>query len=299
MANIAVIGAGAWGSALNYALGVKNTSANASATGRKNSELISLDDALKSEYIVFAIATQSTREFLKKNSSKISKNAKILVAQKGIETSTGAFLHEIFSEFFDSKNLAFLSGPSFASEVEKNLPCAVVVSAFDESLSKQWAEFFPPFMKSYESSDVIGTEICGAYKNVIAIAGGICDGMGLGNNARASLMARGLVEMARFGQAFGAKIESFLGLSGAGDLFLSASSELSRNFRVGKMLAKGADLATILEHLGEVAEGVPTAHAVVNISAKNSIYTPIANQISQVINGKDVRQALVDLLKKN
>ena len=124
MANIAVIGAGAWGSALNYALGVKNTSANASATGRKNSELISLDDALKSEYIVFAIATQSTREFLKKNSSKISKNAKILVAQKGIETSTGAFLHEIFSEFFDNKNLAFLSGPSFASEVEKTPPTA-------------------------------------------------------------------------------------------------------------------------------------------------------------------------------
>lgn len=299
MANIAVIGAGAWGRALNYALSIKNTCANASATGRKSAELINLEDAFKSDYIVFAMATQSTREFLKQNSTKINKSSKILVAQKGIETSTGAFLDAIFGEFFEKNNLAFLSGPSFASEVENNLPCAVVISSFDESLAKTWAEFFPPFMKTYASSDVMGAEICGAYKNVIAIAGGICDGLGLGNNARASLMARGLVEMARFGEFFGARMESFLGLSGAGDLFLSASSELSRNFRVGKMLAKGADLPTILEHLGEVAEGVPTAHAVVKIAENKGIYAPIATQISAVVNGKDVRLALADLLKKH
>ena len=121
----------------------------------------------------------------------------------------------------------------------------------------------------------------------------------VGNNARASLMARGLVEMARFGEYFGAKNGTFLGLSGAGDLFLSASSELSRNFRVGKMLAKGVHLSAILENLGEVAEGVPTAHAVVKIAENKGIYTPIATQISAVINGKDVRLALADLLKKH
>lgn len=299
MANIAVIGAGAWGRALSYALGLNNSCKNASATGRSANELCSLNEAFKSEYIVFSMATQSTREFLEKNADKINENSRILVAQKGIETSTGAFLHDIFKEYFDAKNLAFLSGPSFASEVENNLPCAVVVSSFDENLAKNWTNFFPPFMKSYESDDVVGCEICGAYKNVIAIAGGICDGLGLGNNARASLMARGLVEMARFGEFFEAKSETFLGLSGAGDLFLSASSELSRNFRVGKMLAKGVHLSAILENLGEVAEGVPTAHAVVKIAENKGIYTSIATQISAVINGKDVRLALADLLKKH
>lgn len=297
MANIAVIGAGAWGRALSYALGIANDCKNASVTGKEG--YCSLDEAFGAEYIVFATATQTTREFLEHNFDKINKASKILVAQKGVEISSGAFLHDIFVQYFDANNLAFLSGPSFASEVEKNLPCAVVISSFDESLASVWAGFFPPFMKTYVSNDVMGAEICGAYKNIIAIAGGICDGMGLGNNARASLMARGLVEMARFGQAFGAKSETFLGLSGAGDLFLSASSELSRNFRVGKMLAKGVPLDSILEALGEVAEGVPTAHAITKISQNLQIYTPIATQISAVLDGKDVGSALADLLKKS
>ena len=131
-----------------------------------------------------------------------------------------------------------------------------------------------------------------------AIACGISDGLELGNNARASLMARGLVEMQRFGKFFGAKDDSFLGLSGAGDLFLTASSSLSRNYRVGQGIAKGKKIDLILQELGEVAEGILTSKAIVKIATKNKIYTPIATQVELLINGKDPKLSMKDLLKK-
>ena len=152
-------------------------------------------------------------------------------------------------------------------------------------------------MKAYTSGDVIGAEICGAYKNVIAIAGGICDGLGLGNNARASLISRGLIEMDRFGSFFGAANETFLGLSGAGDLFLSASSNLSRNYRVGFALANGRKIDEILRDLGEVAEGVATAKAIVKIANEWQIYTPIAREVALIIDGKSPKTSVQDLLK--
>ena len=148
------------------------------------------------------------------------------------------------------------------------------------------------------SGDIIGAEVCGAYKNVIAIASGVCDGLELGNNARASLIARGIVEIARFGKFFGARDETFLGLSGVGDLFLTASSALSRNYRVGLGLARGKGLEEILRELGEVAEGVATTEAVVNIATKHKIYAPIATEVAQILRGKDVKASLKDLLRK-
>ncbi len=152
-------------------------------------------------------------------------------------------------------------------------------------------------MKTYYSKDVIGAEVAGAYKNVLAIASGICEGLQLGNNARASLISRGLVEMQRFGLHFGAKKSSFVGLSGAGDLFLTASSTLSRNYRVGLGLAKGKTLDAILEELGEVAEGVKTAEAIDKLSSKHDIYTPIANEVKLVLEGKNPQDSLKDLLR--
>jgi len=159
-----------------------------------------------------------------------------------------------------------------------------------------WSEVFPDFIKTYVSTDVIGAEIGGAYKNVIAIAGGICEGLKLGENARASLISRGLVEMARLGREFGAKEETFLSLSGAGYLFLTASSKLSRNFRVGLGLAEGKTLDEILKELGEVAEGVGTAKALHTISKTNDIYLPIANEVYEILEGKDPMESLKDLL---
>jgi len=144
----------------------------------------------------------------------------------------------------------------------------------------------------------MGAEISGAYKNVIAIAAGICEGLGLGKNAAASLISRGLVEMRRFGKAYGADDESFLGLSGAGDLFLTASSTMSRNFRVGLGLAAGKQLDAICEELGEVAEGVGTAYALHSIAKHTEIYLPIAQEVYEILEGKEPLQSLKDLLTR-
>ena len=192
--------------------------------------------------------------------------------------------------------MAFLSGPTFAKEIMQKLPCALVVNSKNQNLALKFASFFPSYMKAYTSDDVIGAEVCGAYKNVIARAGGICDGLGLGNNARASLISRGLVEMARFGKFFGAKDETFMGLSGAGDLFLTASSILSRNYRVGLGIARHERLEKILNELGEVAEGVDTARAISKIAKEKGIYVPIASEVENMLNGKDVFESVKSLL---
>ena len=292
---LAVIGAGRWGSALHFAFSKSSTCKITSRHKRDVEDFVSTEEALACNYLVFAIPAQVVGRWLKENF--IFKNQKVLVVAKGIEKDSGKFLNEVFSQYIPEENLAFLSGPSFASEVSKSLPTAVVINSKSEKLSLEFSNFFPDFMKTYISDDVIGAEICGAYKNVVAIASGICTGLKLGNNARASLMARGLVEMSRFGTYFGAQDETFLGLSGAGDLFLTASSELSRNFRVGLALAEGKKLDKILEDLGEVAEGVFTTDAVLTLSQKEGIYTPIASEVQNILQGKNPRESLRDLLK--
>jgi glycerol-3-phosphate dehydrogenase (NAD(P)+) len=293
---VGVIGAGKWGEALGFAL-CQNPDIEVFVTSRQKRDLpnfVSVEEILEIEYLIFAISAQNARSWLETNF--VYKNQKILVASKGIEVSSGKFLNEVFAEFLPTKNVAFISGPTFAAEVIKALPCALVISSEDESVASKFSSFFPPFIKAYTSDDVIGAEVSGAYKNVIAIASGICDGLELGNNARASLISRGLVEMSRFGKHFGAKDETFIGLGGAGDLFLTASSELSRNYRVGFSLAKGKSLDMILKELGEVAEGVYTAQAIVKIAKDKDIYSPIADEVYQILNGKDPQKSLRDLL---
>ena len=173
----------------------------------------------------------------------------------------------------------------------------MVINSNSKKLFEEFSPFFPNFIKTYYSSDVIGAEVAGAYKNVLAIASGICEGLNLGKNAQASLIARGLVEMERFGKFFGSKKSTFLGLSGAGDLFLTANSTMSRNYRVGLGLASNKNLEDILIELGEVAEGIKTAEAIHNLSIKYNIYTPIANEVNLILNGKSPKDSLKDLLK--
>jgi glycerol-3-phosphate dehydrogenase (NAD(P)+) len=295
MANIAVIGAGKWGQALHYALSFKQEVLITSRTKRDIKNFTDLKTALKCEYLIIAIPAQEIDAWLKENF--VFNNHKILVAAKGIEASTGRFLNEIYEEYVPSKNIGFISGPSFATEVMKSLPAAIVINSKSKKLYNEFAPFFPDFLKTYYSKDVIGAEIAGAYKNVLAIASGICDGLQLGNNARASLISRGLVEMQRFGRYFGAKKSSFIGLSGAGDLFLTASSTLSRNYRVGLGLAQNKSLQDILEELGEVAEGVKTAEAIFKLSTEQNIYTPIAKEVKLILDGKNPLDSLKDLLK--
>ena len=294
MSSICVIGAGKWGQALHFALSQNQQCFITSRTKRDIENFVTLEEALDCELLVIAIPVQQIREWLQKNF--IYKNQKILVAAKGIEASTGAFLKDIYEEFVPSDNLGFISGPSFASEVIQGLPTALVLNSTSKELYEQFAPLFPKFIKTYYSDDVIGAEIAGAYKNVLAIASGICDGLHLGQNARASLISRGLVEMDRFGSFYGSHKDTFIGLSGAGDLFLTASSTLSRNFRVGLGLAKGKSLDIILEELGEVAEGVKTSEAIYKLSQENNIYTPIANEVKLILDGKSPQQSLKDLL---
>lgn len=293
---IGIIGAGKWGQALQYAFS-KNPDNEVYITSRTQKNIprfVSVDEILELEYLVFAISAQNARGWLEENF--VFKNQKILVASKGIEVRSGKFLNALFEEYVSEENMAYISGPSFAAEVIQGLPCALVINSTNNKLAEKYASFFPSFIKAYTSKDVIGAEVSGAYKNVIAIASGICEGLGLGNNARASLISRGLVEMMRFGKHFGAKKNSFLGLGGAGDLFLTASSKLSRNYRVGLALAEGKSLDVILRELGEVAEGVPTAEAIVKIAKREGIYVPIATEVHAILEGKNPKESLKDLL---
>lgn len=294
MARIGIIGAGKWGSALAFALSEKNEVFITSRTPRDLDNFVSLEEILKLEYLVIAIPAQQIGKWLEENF--VYSNQKVLVAAKGIEAGTGRFLNEVYAPYVPEENICFLSGPSFAAEVMKSLPTALVINSVNENTASEFSRFFPSFIKTYLSSDVTGAEIAGAYKNVIAIAAGICEGLELGKNAAASLISRGLVEMERFGLHYGARAETFTGLSGAGDLFLTASSTMSRNFRVGLGLAKGLSQEAILSELGEVAEGIGTAYALHKIMEDQQLYLPIAKEVYEILEGKVPKQSLRDLL---
>ncbi len=294
--SIGVIGAGKWGQALHFALSQNQTCYISSRKKRDLENFIPLEEILKLEYLVIAIPAQEIAQWLKEHFR--FENQKILVASKGIEAKSGRFLNEIYDRYVPRENISFLSGPSFAAEVVQSLPTALVVNSTNLTLAKEFAQFFPSFIKTYVSDDVTGAEIAGAYKNVIAIAAGICEGLSLGKNASAALISRGLVEMHRFAMSYGAKDETFLGLSGAGDLFLTASSTMSRNFRVGLGLAQGKTKERIIDELGEVAEGIGTTYALEKIAKERSLYLPIALEVYEILEGKDPKESLVTLLSR-
>ncbi|MDD5158481.1 MAG: NAD(P)H-dependent glycerol-3-phosphate dehydrogenase [Sulfuricurvum sp.] len=296
MKKVGVIGAGKWGEALSFAMSEKNDVIITSRTHRDWTNFRTLEEVLACEYLIITVPAQQIGKWLEENF--IFSGQKILVAAKGIEASSGRFLNEIYMQYVPSENLCFLSGPSFAAEVILSLPTALVINSTSLSTAREFAALFPKFIRTYVSEDVIGAEITGAYKNVIAIAAGICEGLGLGHNAAASLIARGLVEMERFGRAYGASTESFLGLSGAGDLFLTASSSMSRNYRVGLGLAQGLSKETVCEQIGEVSEGIGTAYALHEIAASRGVYLPIAAEVYAILEGKSPRQSLQDLIER-
>ena len=292
--SIGVIGAGKWGSALHFALSQKQECSISSRTPRDIKGFVDMQTILTCDYLLISVPAQAVGKWLSEHF--VYNGQKILVASKGIEASSGKFLNEIYAPYVPSQNIAFLSGPSFAAEVMQKLPTALVINSTNKELAKEFGEFFPDFIKTYTSDDVVGAEVAGAYKNVIAIAAGISQGLKLGENALASLTSRGLVEMHRFGKFFGAEDETFLGLSGAGDLFLTASSTLSRNFRVGLALAENKTKNEIIEELGEVAEGVGTAYALKAIAKKHNLYLPIAHEVEAMLEGKNPVLSLKKLL---
>lgn len=222
---------------------------------------------------------------------------------KGLEEGTAALPHQIAAQTFAGLKVACgaLSGPSFAKEVALSLPCALTIAAQDARLCALVQQAFHHHaMRVYASDDVIGVEVGGAVKNILAIATGACDGLGMGANARAALVTRGLAEMTRLGVALGGRAETFMGLTGMGDLILTATGDLSRNRTVGMGLAQGKTLPQILEALGHVAEGVRCAKTVRDLARAKHIEMPITEAVCAVLfEDMPLRDAMLGLLRRD
>lgn len=209
-----------------------------------------------------------------------------LWACKGLEQDSGLLPHQVVASIHPHARCGVLTGPSFAAEVAQGLPTAITVASRDPAFTREClVRFNLPRLRLYANDDLIGAEVGGAVKNVMAIATGICDGLALGHNARAALITRGLAEITRFGVALGARRETFMGLSGLGDLILTATGDLSRNRRVGLALARGEAIERIQRELGHVAEGVSTAFEVRRRARELGIDIPITETVCAVLEG--------------
>jgi len=254
-----------------------------------------LRDALSGrELVIVAVPSTSLRQVMETAAPWIEPGAIIVSAVKGIEFETGLTMHGILEDVLPEEHhprLVALSGPSFAAEIAQQRPTVVTLACREEAyaISVQ-ATLSSPWFRCYTNTDVIGVEIAGALKNVIAIAIGMCDAQDGGHNARAALMTRGLAEITRIGVAMGATPETFLGLSGMGDLLLTCTGDLSRNRRVGLGLGEGRKLEDIVEELGEVAEGVHTTRAAVRLAERLGVDAPITNQVRAVLDGEKTPQ---------
>lgn len=234
--------------------------------------------------------------------NRVAHGTPMLWACKGFEAESARLPHEIVhEELGEDAPCGALTGPSFAAEVARNLPTAVTLASSREGFAEHWIQrLHQPTLRLYANNDIIGAEVGGAVKNVMAVAAGISDGMGFGLNARAALITRGLAEISRLGVALGARQETFMGLAGMGDLILTCTGDLSRNRRVGLALAEGKRLDQILQELGHVAEGVSTARAVCQLADRNGIEMPICAAVNAVLHeGFDARSAVEDLLARD
>jgi glycerol-3-phosphate dehydrogenase (NAD(P)+) len=252
-----------------------------------------------SELIVVAVPSHGVRRVMEAARPHLPSGATIVSTTKGLEAGTLLRMSELLSEAVGGDvPIAVLSGPSFASEVGKGLPTAVVVAAPDAAtVALVQGEFRGRYLRLYGSEDVVGVEIGGALKNVIAIAAGVVEGMGLGPNAQAALVTRGLAEITRLASALGGRRDTLAGLAGLGDLVLTCTGALSRNRHVGIELAQGRRLDEIVGTMKMVAEGVRTTQAALDLGLRHGVELPIAAQIADVLAGrKDARTALKDLM---
>ncbi len=322
--NIAVLGAGAWGTALAVSLAGRHrvalwardaALASAIGSGRRNARYlpeVPVPDAVtvtgefpsalaRSDIALIATPTSGLREVLERLRASRSEEP-VVWACKGFEQASGKLPHQVVAEVLgEGAECGALSGPSFALEVAQARPTALTLAARDAGFAKRVArELHHPALRVYFSVDLAGVEISGAVKNVMAIAAGISDGLGLGLNARAALITRGLAEITRLGVAVGGRTETFMGLAGAGDLILTCTGDLSRNRRVGLHLARGEPLDAILKQLGHVAEGVYSASAIEALAAEKKVDMPITRAVCSVLfRGTAPRDAVQQLLARD
>ncbi len=323
MNSVAVIGAGSWGTALAIHLGrgghqvrlwVRERELHADMVERRVNTMflpdvplpeavtpcVTVAEALVgADLVVCAVPSHGTRSVLRAAAPFIRPTATIVSATKGLESDTLLRMSEIIAqELGDERPIAVLSGPSFALEVARGLPTAVSVACRDlQAAERVQAEFRARYFRLYATTDLVGVELGAALKNVIAIAAGAVEGLGLGHNTLAALITRGLAEMSRLAVAAGGRRETLAGLTGLGDLVLTCTGSLSRNRRVGIELGRGRALADILAGTNMVAEGVLTTGAALALGARHGVELPIAAQMAEVLAGrKDPRAAVEDLM---
>lgn len=250
------------------------------------------------EVIVVAVPSQYLRQVLEKAKQGPWSQAAVVSVVKGIDPESSFRMSELIREVLPVKRLCVLSGPSISYEVARGVPTTVVAAAEDLTLAKETqALFTTKDFRVYTSTDVVGVELGGALKNVIAIACGAADGLGFGTNAKAALVTRGLVEMARLGVAMGARAETFSGLSGLGDLVTTCFSPHSRNRRVGEALGKGQTISEITKGMEQVAEGITTTQSAYTLAQKHRVEMPITAAVYQVLyEGKSAKEAVRDLM---
>ncbi len=321
---IAVFGAGAWGSALALAfnrahevvLWGRNAAHMAALAVERRNERYLPGVALPDDLIVtsdFAAAArkadmhlivtplaglrQAVREL-----RELAPGTPLIWACKGLEAGSGRLPHEIVAEELGADApCGVLTGPSFAAEVARGLPTAVTLASADAAFAEHWVHaLHQPHFRIYANTDLVGAEIGGAVKNVMAIAAGVSDGMGFGLNARAALITRGLAEIARLGAALGGRQETLMGLAGMGDLILTCTGDLSRNRRVGLALAEGKTLGDILRELGHVAEGVSTAREVVALAGRHDVEMPLCEAVDALLHNDRLgpREVVEQLLSR-
>ena len=325
MKKITFLGAGSWGTALailtaNNGHRVKIWSAVASEiemlrTNREHKgrlpgvrlpESIEIEDDLEKacedrDIFVFSVASPYIRSTAQAIHEFVKPGQIIVNVAKGIEDETLLTLNEVIEEVLPEADVAILSGPSHAEEVSKGVPTTVVVGAHSEKTATYVQDIFmSQNFRVYTSPDIVGIELGGSLKNVIALAAGVLDGMGLGDNTKAALMTRGIAEISRLGIECGGKMETFSGLSGIGDLIVTCTSKHSRNHNCGYLLGQGKTLDEAKSEIGQVIEGVNTAKAAMDLANKYHVTMPIVEQINAILfEDKSTREAMYDLLERD
>ena len=322
---IAVIGAGSWGTAL--AIQFARSGHQALLWGRVEDDPAAMQqqrenvrylpgarfpDSLRAEtdldkvltaapIVVVAVPSHAFREVLTRMKPLLRRDTRLAWATKGFELATGKLPHQVAREVLGPDvAMAVLSGPTFAREVGKGLPTAMTIAATDESYARHLAESLSgDSFRAYTSNDIIGVEVGGAVKNVLAIGAGICDGLGFGANTRVALITRGLVEMTRLGIALGAQPSTFMGLAGIGDLVLTCTDDQSRNRRMGLALAAGKSVTEAEAEIRQVVEGVLAAEAVHQVAREAEVEMPICEQIYRILyEGAEPQEAVLALMKR-
>lgn len=323
--NICVMGAGSWGTALSVQLANNGHNvrmwsfikeeAEGINTLRENKEKLpgvkvpdkvvctnDVNDALEgAEAVIMVVPSEFMRSSVKAMKGALKDKMVVVSCSKGLEEGSFLTMSQVINDEAPNVRVVALSGPSHAEEVGRGIPTAVVAASLDSDAALYVQDLFmSPMFRVYTNSDIIGVELGGSIKNVIALCAGISDGLGFGDNTKAALMTRGIAEMSRLGEIMGAKQQTFSGLAGIGDLIVTCTSMHSRNRRAGILIGKGKSLEEALKEVAMVVEGVNTTRAAYHMAKKLDVEMPIINQAYEVLfNGKDAKQAVIDLMMRD